>query len=710
MQKMYTPIRIGLLFVFLSIMVTIYVSALYYRQIFEPMSVDEDAVARNFITRTTAIHAARGNIYDRNGVLLASGRPSYNIKIDRVALRAFPNPNEIVQELVYAAMDEGITYTDTFPVTRGAPFEFVTNMSDVQRNRLDIYFDYHNLDPDMSVSELLAWMRNHYRINYTIGILDARLIIGVRYELEIRAIIHTINPYIFASDVDTDFIAYIEERGLGGVFAESTFIREYHTIHAAHMLGYVGAMTADEFERYRHDGYPMDAVVGKIGAELAFEHELHGASGERTMRLREDGTVMEIEVTREPRPGNHITLTMDLDLQIAVEHALRTQIDIINLERERERAANEQIDPEAEEEDDRIPAGAAVVVDVNTGEILAAASFPTFNLQTLHQDWASLNTDTNFPMYNRATQGRYPPGSTFKMVTLLAGLRHIDDLSMYFPINCTGVFDKYSELQFTAHCWIFRDTFGGHGELHSIQALECSCNYYFMRLADWLPGGALAGAELIAEAARDFGLGINTGIELPEFAGILATPEEKARLLPNERFYIADTLMAGFGQGFNRFTPLQLANYAATIANGGTLNALSFLRSVRNPDFEILSMHEPEVISLIEETEYIEIIQEGMVAASRGSRGTARTVFGSGEYPIVVASKTGTVQVEGRTTNDGVFVCYAPAHDPQIAIAVVVEKGGSGAAIMYIARDILNHYFMTNEAFLTVTPYGELRP
>jgi len=695
MQKMYTPARIGLIFAIMAIALTYYVSALYIVQIHNPMVLDENQAPRRFITRRTTLSAARGNIYDRNGVLLASGRPSYNIKIDWFALRVSPDANEIVQELVYATMDEGLIYTDSFPVTRGAPFEYLTNMSSVQENRLNAYLDFHKLDPDIAVSDLLAWMRNHYRIDYTVGILDARLIIGVRYELEIRAIVGSISPYVFAYDVDTDFVSYLEERGLTGVYAESSFVREYHTNSASHLLGYTGAMTAEEYEIYKELGYPMDAIVGKVGAELAFEEILHGTEGEQTMRLTEDGTVVGYEVTREPVPGQHIQLTIDLDLQIAAEHALRSQIEIINLERE-------------EEEEDTIPGGAVVITNVNTGELLAAASFPTFSLQTLSEDWAFLNTDPAYPMLNRATQGRYAPGSTFKMVTALTGLRHVGVINRYFPINDTGVFDKYEDVGFTAQCWVFGEFRVGHGEVDIVQAIECSCNYYFLQVSDWLPGGARPGSYLLAETAQEFGLGRTTGLEIPESAGRLAIPEVKEEVTGDSGWYAGDILLAGFGQGHNRFTPVQLANYAATIANGGTLYSLSLLYRVRDSDFtEELYSHTPEVLNVIEETDFIEIIQEGMRAVSRGGRGTARSVFR--DYPIEVASKTGTVQIEGASINDGVFVCYAPAENPEIAISIVVEKGGSGSAIMDIARIIFDHYFVTQSTFLAA-PYGEMVP
>jgi len=706
MQKMYTPARIGVIFAILAVMLTAYVSALYVIQIAEPLAMDDNNAPRRFITRRTTLPSARGNIYDRNGVLLASGRPSYNIKIDWRALRASPNPNEIVQELVYAAMDENLEYTDTFPVTRGAPFEYLTDMSATQASRLAAYLEFHELDPEIAVSDLLAWMRNHYGIDYTVGILDARLIIGVRYELEIRMIVGTISPYIFVADVDTDFISYLAERGLNGVYSETTFVREYHTSSAAHLIGYTGAMTAEEYERYRDLGYPMDAIVGKIGSEFAFERELHGSPGEKVTRMTEDGTVVSVEVITEPKPGNHIMLTLDLDLQIVTEHALRTIIETINIE-EREPERLERIANDEEEEDNAIPGGAVVVTNVHTGEILAAASYPTFNLTTLAEEWSLLHNDPANPMLNRITQGRYAPGSTFKMVTALAGLRNISRITRYFPIDDTGSFNRYEDVGFVANCWFFNENKVGHGPLDIVQALECSCNFYFLQVSDWL-GPARDGAQMLADAAQEFGLGIATGLEVPENAGRLALPEVREAITGETGWYAADTLLAGFGQGDNRFTPVQLANYAATIANGGTLYSLSILRSIRSADFsEELYTHEPEVLNVIAETEYIEIIQEGMVAASRGNRGTARDVFQT--YEIVVASKTGTVQIEGRAYNDGVFVCYAPANDPEIAISIVVEKGGSGSAIMRIARIIFDHYFM-NESTFQAIPYGEIIP
>jgi penicillin-binding protein 2 len=575
-------------------------------------------------------------------------------------------------------------------------------MTREQRRRLDTYLEFFNHDPDISASELLAWMRGHYGIDYTIGIADARLIAGVRYELEIRAIIGNLAPYVFAHDVSAEFITLIEERGLVGVHAETGYVREYHTTFAAHILGYIGPMSPEEFEIYRELGYPMDALVGKTGVELAFEEILRGVDGRQIVRMSESGAIMDIVTVREPQPGSHVYLTVDLGLQMAVEHALRAQIDFINNTREQNRAqgiAEEDID-------DLITGGAVVVTDVRNGEVLASATYPTYDPMTLTRDFAMLRNDPGMPMFNRATQGRYSPGSTFKMVTAFAALRQ-GLITRNSEIIDRGRYTAYEHLGFAPSCWIFLRHGLTHGPVNVVQAIECSCNYFFIAVADMFAGGPHGGGDTLAATAYEFGLGRSTGLEIPENSGRIATREWK-RAAMGEGWYAGDTLTTAFGQGHNMFTPVQLANYTATIANGGTLHELTLLRRVMNPDFtEVLHLHEPQVLNVIEETDLVQIIQEGMLAVSRGRRGTAGSVFS--DYPVRVASKTGTVQVEGQDINDGVFVCYAPATNPEIAISVVIEKGGSGSAIMDAARMIFDYYFRA-EATLRAVPFGELIP
>jgi len=290
------------------------------------------------------------------------------------------------------------------------------------------------------------------------------------------------------------------------------------------------------------------------------------------------------------------------------------------------------------------------------------------------------------------------------MVTAFAGLRD-GVIGRYSEINDVGKYTK--EPDFQPSCWIYNSAGIGHGPLNVVQALERSCNYFFISVSDWLATGGGDSARYLAETAKMFGLGINTGLQIPEVAGRLATPEWKWEAM-HESWYRGDTWVTGFGQGHNLFTPVQLANYAATIANGGTLHSLTILRRTKSSDFtEMLFVHEPVVLNEIEEKEYVEILQEGMKAVSRGRYGTARSVFG--EYPIRVASKTGTVQVDEQAINNAVFVCYAPANNPEIAISIVIEKGGSGAAVMDIARRIFDYYFRS-EITVQAVPFGELIP
>jgi penicillin-binding protein 2 len=511
----------------------------------------------------------------------------------------------------------------------------------------------------------------------------------VRYELEIRAIIQTLDPYMFAVDVSNRFISLIEERGFSGVNVERKYIREYHTSYAAHLLGYIGKMDKIDYEKYSKLDYPIAALVGKTGAERAFEHLLHGVDGERTIKTSDIGTVMDVVTTKEPEPGKHIYLTMDIRLQEAVEDALRLHIDSINTQ--------------IEEDSNKITGGAVVVTDVWSGEVLASASYPTFDTATLSQDFQFLDTDPTHPMLNRAAQGRYNPGSTFKMITAFAALRE-GIIGRWTPINDIGKYDRYESYQPT--CWIYRSTGHGHGPLDVVQAIQQSCNYFFIYASDRLGSDAEGGGHALATVASEFGLGQKTGIEILESTGVLSTPEFKRKAL-NDGWWRADTMMTSFGQGHNLFTPLQLANYAATIANGGARYSLTLLRKTKSADFsEILYVHKPEAVNVIEEEEYVQILQEGMRAVTR-TGGTAASDFK--DYPIRVAAKTGTVQLESSDINNGVFVCYAPADNPQIAISVVVEKGVSGASITGIARSILDYYFKTETTIHAETP-GELVP
>ena len=291
MKRKFRPGRLAVIIALFMGVLMIYSALLYKIQIYDPQRADAQSAQIPLVTtrHTEVISAGRGEILDRNGEKLVSSRAAYNILLSRDALRALGNEktNEIIRQLLSLAAKNGVEPTDTFPVTEGAPYEYVYDMSSQQRTRLDRYFEYFDLDPEMTASDLIVWLKQHYEIPYTVSVAEARLIIGVRYELEIRVLVN-ISPYVFAGDVPLDFVATVSERSLTGVSVTTGSVRTYHTAYAAHLLGYIGQMNQAQIETYTELGYPMDALVGTSGIEAAFEEHLDGVDGSRTVLRADD--------------------------------------------------------------------------------------------------------------------------------------------------------------------------------------------------------------------------------------------------------------------------------------------------------------------------------------------------------------------------------------------------------------------------------------
>lgn len=694
MEKYIKPSRIVVMALLMALMLTVYILTLYRIE-----SLDAGAIldeAEDLTATTSVIRAARGSFLDRNGTLLVSDREVHDVTIDRKTLLRESDPNNTVLTLISAARQFGVSYQDNFPVTGTAPFEFDAYASASQKSRMTIYYnyfqntlnayfdrklDYEAENAGLTATELISWMRVHYGISYTVPAEDARRIIGVRWELEIQAIAGT-SEYIFARDVPDDFLSFVSEQDLPSVVIGTRSEREYHTPYAAHLLGTVGAMSREQYDsKYKELGYPLDSQVGLTGAEAAFEEYLHGIEGSQTVYRDSTGAIANVEVTSPAIAGDNVFLSIDIDLQAATEAALESTIVEMNNERIA-KAMEETPSYQRYEEPELARGGAAVMLDVNTGEVLVMASYPTFDLSTYYENYAKLSTDTlNAPLVNRALTGTYNPGSTFKMVSAYAALTS-GTITPYTSINCEGRFLEYENVNYTPSCWIWPT--GTHGYLDVVGALENSCNYFFYTVADKM------GITQFAETARLFGFGEHSGIEIDDAVGRVASRELKRELL-NEGWWAADTLMSAIGQGLNEFTPIQMADYVSTIANGGTLYNATILRSVSSFNYsDVILRQEPSVRRVIEDQSgYIPFLQQGMRAVAK--TGTASSALA--DYPIPVAAKTGTVQRETSSINDGVFVCYAPADDPEIAIAVVVQKGGSGAALISIARNMMDAYF-----------------
>ena len=687
MDKLIRPGRVlSLLLIFLMVL-GLYTMSMYDLQVVQ--GSDYYAIATGTSTTSTTVSAARGALLDRNGTILASSVTSYNVSINRGELMSAEDPNQTLLDMIFFALEHGQSYTDTMPMTISPPFTYTT-MSEIQRYRLQTYLEYMDLPANISASDLFIWLKDHYGIDYTTPLKDARLIVGLRYELEMRLIVN-INPYIFVEDATSDFVAAILEMNFPGITIDKTSKRQYHTTYAAHLLGYVGYMNEAEYEIYEQLGYGMNTYIGKSGVEAAFESYLHGTDGLIETTRNEAGEIIDQRVVTEAVAGANVYLSIDIGLQAAAENALYTTIQAINV------AAEES---KEDEDGDGIPdpvskatGGSAVAIEVGTGNILALASYPTFNPSTFLEDYNDLVNDPTNPLYNRATMGLYNPGSTFKPVTALTAL-HMGIIDPNTTIVDEGVYSEYADHGLWLYCWIYPDN---HGAINVVQALSDSCNYFFYTV------GIECGPTAIAATAEGLGLGEPTGIEIEEMVGNRATIEYKAETIDGEHngWYDADTLMDAIGQSFNYYTTLQLANYAATIASEGDRYNLTLLDFVASSDFSsILYQNEPEIVSQMPEySAYFPVITEGMV--SSGSVGTGSRLFE--DYKVTVATKTGTTQSDATTTNSGIFICFAPAEDPEIAIAVTVENGKSGSTIMTVAKEMLDYYF--SDSFNTSYPY-----
>ena len=705
------------------------------------------------ILETQLVESNRGQILDRNGRVLVSDRAVYQVKLNTSLMG--DARNDTLLALTRAAREEGVEWTDTLPITTQAPFEFTTETpyfylvenedgtqtptltrlgrlcvkmkwiqdptaapsADTQtpaavpeeKGFFDKLKDFFTGGGDSlpvqtpgekepytlpDARELLGIMCASFGITgegainpktapkdalipaLNIGDMDpgdARAVAGVLYELELRSRGVYQVSYLFAEDVDIDFISRVKELSLDGVVVEASTIRQYHTTYAAHILGTVGPIYDTDWAYYKDldwdgDGtgdYEMDDTVGRGGVESAFERWLRGTPGVRAIERNTSGKVVAEEWITEPVPGGNVVLTLDLDLQKAVEDILAASLPKL-------------VSKEVE-------GAACVVLDVDTAEVLSCASYPTYNLATYSSDWETTSTDPLKPLFNRALQGTYAPGSTFKMVTAIAGLEE-GIVTPKTKIRDEGRYTYYSTTS-APQCWIFRQYRQTHGLIDVSEAIEVSCNYYFFEV------GRLLGIETISRYAEMFGLGQKTGLELAEKAGVMAGPAYTQSM--GGTWYDGSTLSVAIGQESSQFTPIQLANYIATLVNGGQRHATHLLKEVKSSDFsQILYAAQPELLSTVElEDKNLEAVKAGMLALT--TEGSVARHFADLDFKV--GAKTGSAQVSAQTESNAVFVCFAPYEDPEIAVAIVVEHGGSGSELGAMAADILEYYFSASE-------------
>lgn len=669
--------RVGVLILLIAVMAGIFGVRLYDVQVTQASQVDHTPSGSH--TYRTRVTAARGEILDRNGKVLIGNRASYNLTLIYAIVFSAENPNENLRKLTNLCNELGLEMTDHFPVTMEKPYTYTTDeYSSTWNSYFKTFLDERGWDSDISAPQLIRRLKDTYHLPADWTEEETRRVISIRYELDLRRWT-SLPTYVLLNDVDSVSLAAITELNIPGVNVETSTVRQYNTTYAAHILGRIGLMNAEEYEIYKEKDYAMDAYVGKEGLEKAFEDELHGTDGLRVTTISADGTVLEEYYKTVPQAGKNIELTIDIDLQKVSEDALKAHILSLR------------------EDDGDAEGGAVVVQQVKTGQILACASYPTFDPATYSQKYNEL-LETDFaPLYNRALQAAYPPGSTYKMVTTIASIDS-GTIGRWVEIEDKGIYRRFEDVGYTPRCMLYTTAGATHGYVNAMEALAVSCNYYFYEV------GYQTGITKIDEVAKALGLGEATGVELDESVGRRANAETKKLLYSKgyDGWYDADTVAAAIGQSENRFTPMQLACYTSALANHGTRYKATFLQRVLSSDYsELLYESTPVVASQLNiSDEAYAAYTEGMRLSVTWANGTSHYYLG--DYDVAVCAKTGTAEHGGNGSDNAAYVLYAPADDPQIAIAVYVEKGTPGSRLAKVARAILDAYFSTSSNVDTV--------
>ena len=702
-----------------------FVLMLYGGRLFFLQIIDTDGNTDNTATYTTltTVRAARGDILDRNGNVLVGNRASYDLVFNHYVIKSADNRNEYLYRLVAKCKELGVEYLDHFPITKSRPFVYtLDSYNTAWRGYFQNFMLDRDLDSDISAPLLIERLRKSYGIPEEWDEEMARAVVGIRYEFDLRGVTY-LPTYTFIEDVSDEHLSAILELNTPGLMVESSTVREYHTEYAAHILGYVGGMDSTDWEKYKSQNYSMDAYIGQAGMEEAFEEYLHGIDGTRVDVVSRDGTIISqyyankydddgnIIGKHEPVAGNNVETTIDLDIQIATEDALKRVMEEIKNDSLNQTVGQTQgLDAEG---------AAAVVMDVKTGDILACASYPTYNLATMNEDWAEIEADPDKPFFNRAFGATYAPGSTFKMVTLTAALNNRNSKGEWVfkgdeTIVTKGIFTEMAGFSPTCMIWSVESP-STHGELDAVGALRYSCNYFFYDLAYRL------NIDMIDAASKGYGLGEPTGIELLEKVGHRSNEESKKASYTtavNQQWSAGDRVLTGIGQAENRFTPLQLCVYASTLANKGTRMKATFLNRVVSSDYRTLILdNEPKVMSTMENIswETWDIIFRGMREVITANGGTADDFLGGFndanaknlDWPkdgvrwslaneVTVYAKTGTSEHSSGGSDHGAFICFAHRKEltePEVAVAVFGEKAAHGNWLAPVAEDILEAYF-----------------
>ncbi len=644
--------------------------------------------ANSRLTRETTIKAARGNILDCNGNILAGNKIKYSVKIYKSKIED-EELNITILNTINVLEKNNDTYNDEFPVSIN-PIEYkYQNQENISK-----WLEENDLEEGMSAEQALNYYIEKYELgNYSIE--EARKIIAVRYGIEKNGYT-SMRGYEISSDISETSVAQFEEmsRDFPGIAIDYIPVRKYYYGSlASHTLGYVGKIDSNEYKN--NEGYSLDDYIGKTGIEYVCEKYLKGIDGLKQTDMSIDGTTTGEYITSEAIEGADVVLTIDAKVQQAAEQALKTNIEKIN---------NGGFG-----EVRNVETGSAVVLNVTTGEVIALVSYPDFEPQLFvngisKEKWDEYTQEGKSALLNRAIQSAYAPGSIFKMVPAIAGLE-TNKITKDELINCTGIYSG----GYNPRCWYYTTYGRGHGYLNVAQAIQKSCNCYFYEV------GTRIGIETLEEYATYFGLGQKTNIELPgEISGTLAGKTLYDEL--GETWYYGNTLSAVIGQAENNFTPLQMARYIAMLTNGGKQVDVTIIKDIVNSNGESIYKEEAkEYINNrlgIEETnmedlniqrDNLETVLEGMQSVTEEG-GTAYSIFR--DFDIQIGGKTGSAEAGDKT--NAWFVGFAPYEAPEIAVVVFVENGSHGYYTAEVTKEIMEAYFGLNgdiEEDKTAKPY-----
>lgn len=642
------------------------------------------------LTRESTLEAARGEILDRSGNVLVTSSQKFDLELYKSKIDT-DTLNDTILKIVNVLDKYEVDYTDSFPI-KIEPFEFTLagdSLSNWKKN--------NDINADSNAEEAFYKFKDKYKIKNE-NISEVRKIMAIRYAI-VKEGYSSTKSLTIAKDIPREAVAEFTESGdeFPGINISVQPVRKYKEGNlASHILGYAHKISNDEYKN-KKDIYDQNDIIGKSGIEAVFEEYLRGKKGTKQIDMAVDGTITAEVVEKEAVAGSNVILTIDSKLQKITEDALRD-----NIEKIKSGGFGKAYEAKG---------GSCVVMNVKTGEVLAMASYPDYNPQSFadgisNEEWQGYLQNTSYPLLNKAIQSAYEPGSIFKMVTAIAGLES-GNITLTEKINDTGQYIKYGEKR---NCWYYTDYHRGHGYLNVIGAIEKSCNYFFYEAADRM------GIDILDKYASYFGLGKKTGIELPsETAGTLASKEYVKSI--NSTWNPGDTINAAIGQGYNRFTPLQMAKYISMVANGGNKIDVSIIKTIQNSDGTEVSKEEinkfvseklgvskdedSDNISL--NSEYINAVKEGMKSVTSGEAGTAYARFKN--FNIAVGGKTGSAEAgkdsNGKDIVNAWFAAFAPYDDPEIAVVIMVENGGHGNYTAEAVRNIMAEYFGMNTQNVT---------